>query len=157
MILQRNPLGFEKKKSSWSILNVVMCWVECEKLDEERLECLLSAWRAAWKVNSIQEFPGQGTLESWPFSILGPTHFHTSCNFREYICGHNSLTERWAVNRYVMELCCGWADLCRGWLRSGQSEVGCGICNFLCKPWVVRIFVLRFCVWSDLGVFCRKS
>ena len=39
-----------------------------------RLEYLWGCWRpwrAAWKVNGIQEFPGQGTLESWPFSILG--------------------------------------------------------------------------------------
>ena len=27
------------------------------------------------KVNDIQEFPGQGTLESWPFGILGPPIF----------------------------------------------------------------------------------
>jgi len=31
-------------------------------------ECLWGCWstlRVGWKVNGIQEFPGQGTLESW--------------------------------------------------------------------------------------------
>ena len=66
-------------------------------------ECLWGCWsaqRAGWKVNCIQEFPGQGTLESWPsrpcpFLIA----FCVCCLLwrlreREYICGQNSLTWR---------------------------------------------------------------
>jgi len=35
-------------------------------------------YRAGWKVNGIQEFSGQGTLESQSFGILGPSHVHAS-------------------------------------------------------------------------------
>jgi len=56
---------------------------------------------AGWNVNRIQEFPDQGTLESWPFGILGPPIFVLDwilCVLpavkaeREYICAQDFVT-----------------------------------------------------------------
>ena len=98
-------------------------------------ECLwgcLSAWRAGWKVNGIHKFPGQGTLESWPFGILGPAHFvlarildsrpqFRACE-REWICSQNSLTQKWAgksihsfAGSRLHDLPETWLDFSRFW------------------------------------------
>ena len=55
-------------------------WIACRS----ECECLWGCWsaqRAGWKVNGIQEFPGQDTLQSWPFGILGPPVFTLARNF----------------------------------------------------------------------------
>ena len=64
------------------------------------LSVIWSAQIAGWNVNSIQEFPGQGTLGFWYFIVLDTTRFCVLANIlnsmlqsryyeREYICGQN--------------------------------------------------------------------
>jgi len=67
-ILASTKMGRTKKEKKAKSSQAI--WIECE--------CLWGCWstrRACWKVNGIQEFPGQVTPQSWPFSILGPRGF----------------------------------------------------------------------------------
>ena len=64
----------EFKKMKWKEL---IKHIECSDVLVE-CEWLVAVSRKCWKVNSVQEFLGQGTVESCPIGILGPAHFHAS-------------------------------------------------------------------------------
>ena len=69
----RSLSGVDRCSLSWwsrrGLLEVYEGWTEAA-----------SAGDLEGKVNGIQDFLGQVTLESWPFGILGPTHFRASYN-----------------------------------------------------------------------------